>query len=357
MKKLNIKLLAAALFSFLVCSPFFGAEAKVTYTKGKVEVNRNGAWVTLKVGDAVKQSETINTGFQSEARLNLNGSVLAVPALTRVTLETLSTSDKKDKVSLYVDTGAVRSKVTHTANRKIDYTARTAVAVASVRGTDFTISAKGNVSCREGAVAVYSAKRYAQEMAEQEAAEEEQEEEGEGEEGSEDAAEEGSGNEEAPAEEGQSEDSQSEEGQGDSSAPEGSEAPEAPADNQTEAPAENASPAESSAPADNNTETSSNTNTNTQTPADSTTPATNISSNAPTGTVVVGAGQSTSFTTNGNPEKPKTDASQKSTKIQTQVSTMSEKTTETTESSPVTTPTTTNEPKKGTVVITISFEE
>ena len=151
-----------ALFSIaLVSAPLFADEAKVTFVKGKVEVNRNGGdWVPLKVGDLVSESDTISTGFQSEARLNLNGSVLAVSALSRVTLENFSTSDTKDNVNLYVNTGAVRSRVTHTAGKKIDYTTRTPVAVASVRGTDFSITSAGSVYCFEGAVAFYPAKDY-----------------------------------------------------------------------------------------------------------------------------------------------------------------------------------------------------
>ena len=333
MKKLNIKLLWVAFVSFLISSPFFAADAKVTYIKGKVEVSRNGQWIALSVGDTIAQSETINTGFQSEARLNLNGSVLAVPALTRVTLETLSTSETKDKVSLYVDTGSIRSKVTHTDNKKIDYTARTAVAVASVRGTDFVISAKGAVSCREGAVAVYSAKKYnkmMQELAQQEAEQEEDE----GEEAAEGSSETASTD-------------SSSESTGDS----------------TEV-ADSSSDSDSATPAAGSQEVAAATETKTeetpapvtQAPATSTTPAVEISSNAPGGTVVVGAGQSTTFTPAGNPEKPQTDASQKSTKIKTQVTTMGEKATETpdTGSTPVTPPST--EPKKGTLIVTVTLE-
>lgn len=331
MKKLNIKLLCAAFISFVISSPFFAADAKVTYIKGKVEVNRNGQWIALSIGDTIAQSETINTGFQSEARLNLNGSVLAVPALTRVTLETLSTSDTKDKVSLYVDTGSVRSKVTHTDNKKIDYTARTAVAVASVRGTDFVISAKGAVSCREGAVAVYSAKKYnkmMQELAQQKEEQEESESEETAEGSSETASTDSTGE----------------------SSEESTEVAESSTDSDT---GSTASGAQEAAP---EVTTSPETKTAEQTPATSTTPAVDISPVAPTGTVVVGAGQSTTFTPAGNPEKPQTDASQKSTKIRTQVTTMGEKATETpdTGSTPVTPPST--EPKKGTLVVTISLE-
>ena len=148
-------IIAAALL--LAGTSVFAASAKVTYVKGKVEVNRSNEWVALKVGDEVNENETISTGFQSEARLNFNGSVMAVPALSRITLETLQASDSKDTVSLKIDTGAVRSKVTHTEGKRIEYSARTSVAVASVRGTDFAVFANGRAKVFSGAIAYYKA--------------------------------------------------------------------------------------------------------------------------------------------------------------------------------------------------------
>lgn len=158
------KILIALVVSAIVCSPLAADSAKVTFVKGKVEVNRGGNWVQLKVGDTIAEKETVSTGFQSEARLNLNGSVLAVAAMSRVTLETLKSTDSKNSVSVYIDTGATRSKVNHADNKKVDYTTRTAVAVASVRGTDYIQIARGNVTCLEGAVAVYSAKEWAESL-------------------------------------------------------------------------------------------------------------------------------------------------------------------------------------------------
>ena len=87
MKRFISKMIMAARITVFACSSVFAANAKVTYVKGKVEVSRGNAWVSLKVGDVVNEAETISTGFQSEARLNYNGSVMAVPALSRVTFE------------------------------------------------------------------------------------------------------------------------------------------------------------------------------------------------------------------------------------------------------------------------------
>ena len=160
MKRLISKMIVAALVAVFACSSVFAASAKVTYVKGKVEVSRGNAWVSLKVGDVVNEAETISTGFQSEARLNYNGSVMAVPALSRVTLEALKSSGSKETVSIKVDTGAVRSKVAHAEGKKIEYTARTPVGVASVRGTDFAVFANGRAQVYSGAIAYYKASDF-----------------------------------------------------------------------------------------------------------------------------------------------------------------------------------------------------
>lgn len=155
---MNKKLLKTCIIFISMISAFssvYGENAKVTYVKGKVELLVNENWKPVKVGDEIKTSDTISTGFQSEAKIEYGGSVMSLGAVTRITLEKLSTSASKDDVSLYLKTGAVRSKVTHPQNHRVSYTVKTPVAVASVRGTDFTVTARGNVSCNEGAVAVY----------------------------------------------------------------------------------------------------------------------------------------------------------------------------------------------------------
>ena len=172
MKRFVSKLCLAAVLAVLTCGTAFAASAKVTYVKGKVEVSRGNAWVAVKVGDEIKESETISTGFQSEARLNYNGSVMAVPALSRITLETLQSSGSKETVSLKVDTGAVRSKVTHAEGKRIEYTARTPVGVASVRGTDFTVYANGKAEVTEGAIVYYESSEYTPAAASDESTEE-----------------------------------------------------------------------------------------------------------------------------------------------------------------------------------------
>ncbi|MCR4580690.1 MAG: FecR domain-containing protein [Treponema sp.] len=148
------KIFIVYIFLMMVTAPIFAAEGVVTYVKGKVEVQRNSEWVPLNVGDKVLQSELVNTGFQSEAKIKLMESVLYLGPVTRVKLETLKSSSNTDKVNVYLATGSTRSKVEHNDSKRVNYTVRTAVAVASVRGTDWTMDSAGTVNCFEGGVAV-----------------------------------------------------------------------------------------------------------------------------------------------------------------------------------------------------------
>lgn len=331
MKKTLVKLILAFLVSTVISLPLFSAEAKVTYVKGKVEVSHNGSdWIPLKTGDVIAQSDTINTGFQSEARINLNGSIMAVPALTRVTIETLKTSGTKDTVSLYVNTGAVRSKVTHTDNKKIDYTARTAVAVASVRGTDYTVTAGGIVTCAEGAVVVTAAKDYVAPPVTEDGSEDKKEE-SEEESGSEGEA--GSSSTDTASTD--SSDSTDSSGNTDTSATTDS----------TEA-----------------TETASNTNTGASDKnnksANATTDGKDISSTSTDGSIVVGAGQRTKATTAGKYEKSTSQTADKTDKIKNTGNTQAQKdaannTGTKAEQVPAEAPI----PTTGTVVVTIVLEE
>jgi len=331
MKKTLVKLILAFLVSTVISLPLFSAEAKVTYVKGKVEVSHNGSdWIPLKTGDVIAQSDTINTGFQSEARINLNGSIMAVPALTRVTIETLKTSGTKDTVSLYVNTGAVRSKVTHTDNKKIDYTARTAVAVASVRGTDYTVTAGGIVTCAEGAVVVTAAKDYVAPPVTEDGSEDKKEE-----------SEEESGSE---GEAGSSSTDTASTDSSDSTASSGN--------------------TDTSATTDSTgaTETASNTNTGASDKnnksANATTDGKDISSTSTDGSIVVGAGQRTKATTAGKYEKSTSQTADKTDKIKNTGNTQAQKDAANnigTKAGRV--PAEAPIPTTGTVVVTIVLEE
>ena len=152
MRKIKALFVAAIFVAFSASA--FAADATVTYVSGKVEVQRNGKWVALQKGDTVKKSETISTGFQSEVKIKIMDSVMYLGPVTRITLEELSSSGKQDNVNVYLKTGSARSQVKHVDNKRVNYQVHTANAVASCRGTDWIIDDSNNITCFEGMVAV-----------------------------------------------------------------------------------------------------------------------------------------------------------------------------------------------------------
>ena len=134
----------------------FAENATVTFVSGKVEVQRNGQWIALQKGDSVAKSETISTGFQSEAKIKMMDSVMYLGPVTRITLEELSTVDQTDNVNVYLKTGTARSQVKHVDNKRVNYQVHTAVAVASCRGTGWVIDDSNNFTGLEGEFAVSS---------------------------------------------------------------------------------------------------------------------------------------------------------------------------------------------------------
>jgi hypothetical protein len=154
------KWISAGILAALILLPLCADSATVVSLKGKVEVDRNGSWIPLAENDTVAQGEIISTGFKSEAVLQYQGSTIQLGPLTRITLETLAKGEKKDTVSVYLNTGAVKSSVKKTENKRVNYTVHNPVAVASVRGTEFGFSSDGSIDCTEGAVVAYPGNWY-----------------------------------------------------------------------------------------------------------------------------------------------------------------------------------------------------
>lgn len=154
--KRSVKVLLISSLFVLGSTALFAADATVTFVKGKVEVLKNNQWVALQPGDELKKSDVVNTGFQSEAKIKLFDSVMYLGPVTRISLDELSATSDQDKVNVYLKTGNVRSQVNHTDSKRVNYQVRTAIAVASVRGTDWEIDDSNNISCLQGAVATAS---------------------------------------------------------------------------------------------------------------------------------------------------------------------------------------------------------
>ena len=145
---------AAIVLSVLGGFSLFANEGTVTYLKGKAEVHRNDSWIQLKLGDSVYNSDVISTGFQSEVKIKVMDSVLSLGPVTRISLQELSSTQEKDKINIYLNTGTIRTKVNHTDNKRVSCQVRTPIGVASVRGTDFSVDDSNTISVFEGKVAV-----------------------------------------------------------------------------------------------------------------------------------------------------------------------------------------------------------
>lgn len=147
-------------FLFAFFSVVFAESASVVSVAGKVEVQRGGAWVPVSKGEEIKDGELVSTGFKSEAILKYKGSVMKLGPLTRISIDRMVSTEKKDDVSVYLKTGVLKSTVKHTENKRLSYTVRNQIAVASVRGTDFDFYNNAEIVCNEGGIVVAPASMW-----------------------------------------------------------------------------------------------------------------------------------------------------------------------------------------------------
>lgn len=153
MKKVFNILLLTVLISYTV--PLFADEVKVTNVQGKVEVQRvDGNWYPLESGDFVDESEIISTGFYSDAVIEYKDSVMVLGALTRISLEKVSSSIDSDDIEIYLNVGAIRSKVNYGKGSSSSFIVKTPAVMASAKTSDFTVTSNGSVSCNDGSVIV-----------------------------------------------------------------------------------------------------------------------------------------------------------------------------------------------------------
>ena len=71
MKRFLLTLALSVLTALSVCA----LEAKVISVSGQVEQQRGASWIAVKTGDVLQKGAVISTGFNSEATLNINGTV------------------------------------------------------------------------------------------------------------------------------------------------------------------------------------------------------------------------------------------------------------------------------------------
>ncbi len=118
--------------------PIFAQNASFERVSGKVEyLLPGGSWTTAAVGDEIPIGATISTGFRSSAVLLVGGSEISVVALTRMSIEDLTETSDSVTTSLNLHTGKVRASVKTTGGKSTNFTLRSPVSTAAVRGTDF----------------------------------------------------------------------------------------------------------------------------------------------------------------------------------------------------------------------------
>jgi hypothetical protein len=136
--RLKNKLLIALTLAFLTSLPAFAVETSLKEITGKVEVKLPGkAWQVGKVGMAITKGTTISTGFKSVAVFSIGKTIVTCRPLTRLTIEEII--EKQDTVGAecYLQVGKMRAEVDKPEGGKVDFTVKSPVATASVRGTVF----------------------------------------------------------------------------------------------------------------------------------------------------------------------------------------------------------------------------
>jgi len=113
-------------------------QALVKDFSGKVEVKQPGkVWEPAAKNLVIKKGTTISTGFNSFAVLDLGTSTIQVKPLTRMTLEELVKSEGTATTALNLRVGRVRAQVTPTEGLQHNFSLKSPVSTAAVRGTEF----------------------------------------------------------------------------------------------------------------------------------------------------------------------------------------------------------------------------
>jgi hypothetical protein len=134
-------------------TPGQNPEATLKELSGRVEVMMPGSaeWVPAGADMTIAQATLVSTGFRSTAILALGNSTIVIQPLTRLSLEEIIERQGNEQVNVYLRAGRVRAEVRPPAGGKIDFTVRSPIATASVRGTVFDFDTV-NLNVAEGRV-------------------------------------------------------------------------------------------------------------------------------------------------------------------------------------------------------------
>jgi len=137
---------------FLVpCYLLPAQNAVIRELTGTVEVSRGGAFVPARVGDQLGENTVISTGFRSSALIEVESAMLAVRALTHLTLTEIRASYGSETLNMNLQAGRVRVELNPPPGVRASLSLISPMAVASVRGTSFEFDTRG-INVEEGAV-------------------------------------------------------------------------------------------------------------------------------------------------------------------------------------------------------------
>ena len=132
-----IALFALSLFAAVLASALENS-ALVRSVSGRVEYRTAAeAWKTATEGLRIPIGATVSTGFDSRAVLEIGTASLEVAPLTRMTISELVERNGVVKTELRLQVGKVRAQVKKAEGIQNDFTLKSPVTTASVRGTSF----------------------------------------------------------------------------------------------------------------------------------------------------------------------------------------------------------------------------
>ena len=135
MKKITGLIILLMLFTVFTAAAV--ETAVVKSFKGKVEIKSGSSWTAVSKGMEIKAGSIISTGFKSTAVIDTGSSEIFVKQLTRMSLDELTKSGNTVKTNLNLRLGRVKANVKTSKGLKHNFTLKTPVSTAAVRGTVF----------------------------------------------------------------------------------------------------------------------------------------------------------------------------------------------------------------------------
>ena len=150
MRKISI-----LIFLIIISASFaYANTATITSVKGNVQYKTgSGSWTAVNEGLKLPVGAVISTSFKSEAVIDLGSSEIVVKQLTRMSINELSEKNKTVNTKLNMRLGRIKADVKTSKGLKHNFTIKTPVSTAAVRGTKFSFDGV-NIDVENGRVVV-----------------------------------------------------------------------------------------------------------------------------------------------------------------------------------------------------------